>query len=98
MLRGRRVKSRPFTQGRTTFAFDRPSGFGWVIIQAARSASMSKGPPFVSPMNEMPRFSLRRCARDRSRPDVRLALIDGTARPSSSRSLSDPSSCPMKLM
>ena len=59
---------------------------------------MSNGPPFVSPMKAMPRFSRRRRACVRSSPAVRLALIAATGWPSSSRSVSVPSSWPTKLM
>ena len=41
------------------------------------TASISNGPPFVSPMKAIPTFSGRRRRAIRSRPEVRLALMAG---------------------
>ena len=61
--RGRRVKSRPFTQGFNTRLLGRPFGVqGFAEQERAIFPSISKAPPFVSPMNAIPRFSASRRA------------------------------------
>ena len=52
----------------------------------------------TGPWYAIPRFSLSRRAFVRSIPTVRFALTSGTRWPFSVRSISDPSSCPTKLM
>ena len=98
MPRGRPAMSSPFIHGRTTSALLRPSGLGDASSRRAVPASMSNGPPLVSPMNEMPRFSRSWRALVRSRPELRSALIAATGPPFSVRSGWEPSSWPTKLM
>jgi hypothetical protein len=61
---------------------------------SAISAVISKAPPLVSPMKEMPRFSPKRCILVRSRSPVKLGLIACTGVPSNTRYVSLPSSNP----